>query len=206
MIYILSIMSGFYPDYHDMGYYTNSLLTQSDPDILKNHADNAQDQAAYTATQFGKDRQMLHGFGPAAALSAAGFGDYATSEYRVKSISGQAGVYFRGNLFVKTLQGKTIQINDVDSSTPIANVKQQIQDKEGIPIESQKLIFKGKTLGDDRLLGDYELKDESTLHLVVNGRGGGRKKYTKKRRGYRRRSLITHKTSRSKSKLGKNRK
>jgi len=201
-------MSRFLPDYTDMEYYTNSLRTQSDPDILKNHAYQAQQQAAYTATKFGKDGQMLHGFGPAAALSAAGFGDYATSEYRVKSISGPSGVYIR-KLTVKTLQGKTIQINNVDSSTPIADVKQQIEDKEGIPVDSQKLIFNGKTLGDEQTLGDYEeigLRDESNLHLVVRRAGGGRKKYTKKRRGYRRRSLITHKTSRSKSKLGKNRK
>jgi len=196
-------MSRFLPNYTDMEYYTNSMRTQSDPDILKNHAYQAQQQAAYTATQFGKDGQMLHGFGPAAALSAAGFGDYATSEYRVKSISGPSGVYIR-KLTVKTLQGKTIQINNVDSSTPIAEVKQQIEDKEGIPVDSQKLIFNGKPLGDDQILSEIiGLENESNLHLVVKRGGGrGRKKYTKKRRGHRRRS----KTSRSKSKLGKNRK
>ena len=121
----------------------------------------------------------------------------------MKSISGPSGVYIR-RLFVKTLQGKTIQINDVDSSTPIADVKQQIQEKEGIPVDNQKLIFKGKQLNDDQILGDViGLENESNLHLAVRRAGGGRKKYTKKRRGHRRRS----KTSRSKSKkLGKNRK
>jgi hypothetical protein len=170
--------------------------------------------AKFEATRYGKDGQFIHPYSTAAALSAAGYSDEALSEYRTKSITGPSGIFVRQGvpiqqLTVKTQFGKTIQINNVDSSTPIAEVKQQIETKEGIPIESQKLIFSGKQLSDEQKLGDYEvigLENESNLHLMVKRAGGGRKKYTKKRRGYRRRSLITHKTSRSKSKLGKNRK
>ena len=84
-------------------------------------------------------------------------------------ISGSSGS--KKQIFIKTLQCKTLTLEVNDSDT-IESIKQKINEKEGIPIDHQRLVFNGKQLEDGCTIADYNIQADSSIHLVLRLRGG----------------------------------
>ena len=86
---------------------------------------------------------------------------------------GGGGADCDGNMqiMIKTLTGKTLCLS-VNSNDTVNEIKQKIQQKEGIPLEQQRLVFNGKQLEDGNTIADYGIQADSSIHLVLRLRGG----------------------------------
>lgn len=62
---------------------------------------------------------------------------------------------------------------DVSATSSISFVKQLISRELDIPVDQQRLVFRGRTLADSQCLGDYNIVDGTKLHLVVRKADAG---------------------------------
>ena len=63
-------------------------------------------------------------------------------------------------IVVKTLTGKTFTL-EVAADDLIENIKTQIYDKEGLPLDQQRLVFAGDIqLDDGKTLADYKITED----------------------------------------------
>ena len=67
--------------------------------------------------------------------------------------------------FVRNLAGKAVTLL-AETCDTVRQVKYWIEDKTGIPVHEQRLCFQGHVLEEERTLGDYNVKEESTVNLL----------------------------------------
>ncbi|ROT34809.1 ubiquitin-domain-containing protein [Sodiomyces alkalinus F11] len=72
---------------------------------------------------------------------------------------------------VRTLTGKEIEL-DIENEYKVSQIKERVEEKEGIPPVQQRLIYGGKQMVDDKSASEYGLEAGATLHLVLALRGG----------------------------------
>lgn len=75
------------------------------------------------------------------------------------------------HLFIRSLAGKMYNVC-VSRNAIVKQVKQSIYEQDGIPVDQQTLILKGKLLINEKPLTDYGIQEgETTLHMYLNLRG-----------------------------------
>lgn len=67
---------------------------------------------------------------------------------------------------VKTLNQELFEVR-VSSDMVVKTFKELIQSEHGVPVERQRIIYRGKVLKDEETLGSYKIQKETVLHLVV---------------------------------------
>lgn len=74
-------------------------------------------------------------------------------------------------IYVKLMSWKCIPL-EVEPTDRIEDIKAKIQDREGIPIDQQRLILPllGKELRNEFTLQEYSIFKDSTIQMVINNK------------------------------------
>ncbi len=69
-------------------------------------------------------------------------------------------------IFVKTLYGVT-HVMKVRIDATVMSIKEKLCDIHGALPRDQRVIFGGRQMEDGRILSDYKVEKESTVHMVL---------------------------------------
>jgi ubiquitin-like protein Nedd8 len=72
---------------------------------------------------------------------------------------------------IRSLTGRNIPV-EIDLKQKVADLKEVVEVKEGIPPQQQRFLFAGRQLDDDKSLEECGVVAGSDLHLVLSLRGG----------------------------------
>ncbi|ESL09327.1 ubiquitin [Trypanosoma rangeli SC58] len=73
---------------------------------------------------------------------------------------------------VKTVSNKVIEVVSLNEDNTIAELKEKLEESEGIPGKMIRLVHQGKQLEDEKRINDYPIAAGATLHMVVALRAG----------------------------------
>ena len=72
---------------------------------------------------------------------------------------------------IKTLSGRKLSL-DFENTQKISEVKDSLQEKEGIPVQQIRLIYGGKILKDEITIQEASISPGSTLMMMMHLKGG----------------------------------
>uniref|UniRef100_A0A2K5S3H1 Ubiquitin-like domain-containing protein n=1 Tax=Cebus imitator TaxID=2715852 RepID=A0A2K5S3H1_CEBIM len=62
---------------------------------------------------------------------------------------------------------------DIEATDKVEQIKEHVEEKEGIPPQQQRLIYSGKQMNDEKTAANYRILGGLVLHLVLAPRGEG---------------------------------
>jgi len=75
------------------------------------------------------------------------------------------------NIQIKTATGKIFIIN-INPHETILKLKKQIYRSQDVSLDSQRIVYGGKQLEDHKRICDYNITNESIVHIILRLRGG----------------------------------
>ena len=72
---------------------------------------------------------------------------------------------------IKTLSGRKLSL-DFESTQKISEIKEALQEKEGIPKEQIRLIYSGKILADDATVEESHIQPGTMILMMMHLKGG----------------------------------
>ena len=96
-----------------------------------------------------------------------------TLQKKLSAIITQGQVYPKHFMLIsiKTLSGRRIAL-DFGPSQKVIEIKELLQEKEGIPKEQIRLIYGGKVISDESTIQDCQIQAGSSLIMALHLKGG----------------------------------